>query len=138
MEHVDIARSLLDVPWEHQGRDPSIGIDCVGLLVLSFKAKQQPADRSYARHPQHGALEARLEYHFGPPVTDDIRVGDVVAMAGSVRSRTVRHVGIIASNESGRLTLIHTDSIVGKVVEHPLDDRWRSMVRAVYRRGVDE
>lgn len=30
---VDAARSLIDVPHHHQGRDVRYGIDCVGLLI---------------------------------------------------------------------------------------------------------
>jgi cell wall-associated NlpC family hydrolase len=133
MKHVETARSLLNVPWVHQGRDPAIGIDCAGLVLLAFEMHDPT---TYGRHPHAGLFEQRCEHHLGPPVDDEPRVGDVVLL-GFGRRGPSRHIGIIGDYIYGGLSIIHTDSVVGRVVEHPFDDKWRRRVRKVYRRGGD-
>lgn len=129
MIQVERARALLGVPWEHQGRNINIAIDCIGLLVYAFEI-DAPIP-TYARNPTEGKLEAAMRDYFGPPVTDGIRVGDVVVIAFG---KTLRHVAIVGDDIYGGLSLIHTDSIVKKVVEHPLDDKWNRRVTETYRR----
>lgn len=130
MTPVEVARSLLGARWIHQGRDPAIGIDCAGLLLIAFGSPHDLAD--YPRHPYAGQLESQLERHFGPPAFDGPRVGDAVAMSYGEKG-VIRHCGIVGDYIHGGLSLIHTDSIVGCVTEHPLDDFWLARVRQVYR-----
>lgn len=139
MKQVSIARSLIGVPWTHQGRDISIGIDCVGLLIFAFEIDLEAETTTYGRHPHSGLIAERLEVHFGSPIIDDIKVGDVVLLGFGVNG-VPRHVGIIGDYFHGGLSIIHTDSIVGKVVEHPFDEKWQRRVRAVYRHSgvIDE
>ena len=130
MKQIEVARSLLGVPWRHQGRDPAIGIDCIGLLLLAFDAAD---DTVYGRNPTNGLLAARCEHHLGPPVADGPLVGDVLLLGFGVAGEE-RHIGLIANDEVyGGLSIIHTDSVVGKVVEHPFDEKWQRRVRKVYR-----
>lgn len=129
------ARALIGVPWRHQGRDPAIGIDCVGLLVLAFGLAPERDFTAYGRMPHDGMLERHLAAVFGAPVPNgvlDARPGDVAAMA---YGRAIRHVGIVGDYALGGLSLIHTDSTLGHVTEHPLDGKWVARVRAIYRQG---
>ncbi|WP_396615441.1 hypothetical protein ACHZ97_14280 [Lysobacter soli] len=128
MRHVEIARRSIGVPWLHQGRDPAVGIDCVGLLVLAFEYPGPTPD--YGRDPFDGLLESHLQAHFGASRTDGVRVGDVLAFAFA---GAVRHVGLVGDYLYGGLSLIHTDSHLGRVTEHPLDAKWLRRVRGVYR-----
>lgn len=130
MKQVEIARSLLGVPWVHQGRDPAVGIDCIGLLLLCFNATD---DTVYGRDADPDLFVERAEFHLGPPVEDEPRVGDVVLM-GFGHKGAIRHIGVIGDYVHGGLSIIHTDSIVGRVVEQRFDDKWRVRVRKVYRR----
>ena len=129
---IQVARALLGVPWRHQGRNPNIGIDCAGLLLLAFDV-QSPTP-TYGREPRNGLLEATMEGLLGTPLpgADDLRPGDAVAMA---YAGPIRHCGLIADDIHGGLSLIHTDSILGRVTEHPLDEKWLRRIRRVYRRG---
>lgn len=128
MTPVQIARSLLDVPWVHQGRDPRFGLDCIGLLIVAFDGHETT---DYSREPHDGLLEAGLRRHFGEPLpAAEARVGDVALLRFG---RMPRHVGIIADYIYGGLSLIHTDSMVGCVTEHPLDAKWQRRVVEVYR-----
>lgn len=127
-EAVQRARALLDVPWRHQGRDPAVGLDCVGLIVRALELTEDYT--AYGRDPHQGQLEAELQRRFGAALpVEQMQPGDVVAMAFA---GPVRHVGLVADSTLG-LTLIHTDSNVGKVTEHLIDARWMRRIRGVYR-----
>lgn len=132
MTAVGRARGLLDVPWVHQGRNPSVGIDCVGLLILAFEADPADHPTAYSRSPHGGVIARQLRQHFGDPVPGGPQVGDVVLMGFGVHGEA-RHVGVIGDYVYGGLSIIHTDSIVGRVVEHPFDAKWQRRVREVYR-----
>lgn len=75
-----------------------------------------------------------MEHLLGPCLSEgtDIRPGDAVAMA---YGGPIRHCGLVADDIHGGLSLIHTDSILGRVTEHPLDQKWLRRIRRVYRRG---
>lgn len=130
MKQVERARELLDVPWVHQGRNPAVGIDCAGLMLYAFEAED---DTVYGRYPHGDLFARRCEAHLGPPVDDSPRVGDVVLLGFGHRG-VGRHIGIIGDYLHGGLSLIHTESIVGRVVEGRFDERWQRRVRKVYRR----
>lgn len=129
MTPTEIARSLLGVPWVHQGRNPTVGLDCAGLLIVAYGESDEP---DYGRDPQEGKLEAEITSRVGPPLEgcEDIRAGDIVAMA---YAGDIRHCGMVALGDDGRLNLIHTDSRLGRLVEHPLDAKWMRRVRMVWR-----
>lgn len=129
MSPVEIARSLIGTPWVHQGRDPSIGIDCVGLLELAYGVRDSYV---YSRDPHSGMIDKRMEVHFGKPVMDGARVGDAVSLGFGV-SGASRHVAIIGDYKYGGLSIIHTDSVIGRVVESRYDDKWVRRTRNVYR-----
>lgn len=133
MKQLIIARSMLGVPWRHQGRDPAVGIDCAGLLELAYEVTPDNFTVAYGRHPHGDLITKRMEFNFGPAIDDEPRVGDAVTL-GFGFNGVVRHVGIIGDYIHGGLSIIHTDSVVGRVVEHPFDEKWRRRVRGVYRR----
>lgn len=132
------ARQFLGAPFLHQGRDPAIGIDCIGLIVCSFRALGWPYDKhdlaGYSRRPHQGLLEARLQAAFGAPLPAmAAQPGDVLAMRWS---GPVRHVGVVGEHPSGGLSIIHTSASIGRVVEHGLAGPWRRRVAGVYRPEV--
>ena len=126
------ARALIGVPWRHQGRDPCIGLDCVGLLVLALGVKED-ALPSYSREPHAGVLEGALAHYLGPARSADApwRSGDIAVLA---YGGALRHCGLLADDASGGgFSLIHTDTRLGRVTEHPLDRRWQRRIRLTYR-----
>lgn len=115
------ARAFLGVPWKHQGRD-RLGIDCIGLVVSCLReCGHVPPDRTdYGRDP-NGELVAAL-------VANCTQVPMQEGAIALVRyGPELRHVGIIGSGHDG-LTLIHADSHQRRVVEHPIDARWRKRI----------
>lgn len=129
------ARAYLGTPFLHQGRDPAVGIDCVGLVACAVRdcglSELLPHDfTGYARNPGRGELERRLRVAFGESAPEPCP-GDVVSI--DFKGQT-RHVAIVGQDGS-RLTLIHTASNVGRVVEHGLSDAWRKRITGIYRAG---
>lgn len=124
-------------PFVHQGRSAA-GIDCVGALIYAIDYKGRvPA---YPRDPVNGELERQLTAIFGEPVAStpvafgELRPGDVIAMQ---YAGPTRHVGMVCEHVAipGVLSMIHTDSILGEVTEHIMDDRWLRRVTKVWRYG---
>lgn len=137
------ARAYIGVAFGHQGRNPRVAIDCIGLLVLACRdvGWWHYADQDYtgySRHPHQGLLEQHLDRIFGPPVClrpnlADLHYGDVVALR---YGGPVRHVGIVGEQDYGGKTLptlIHTDSQLGRVTEHRIDAAWLEKIVRVYR-----
>ena len=134
----EAARRYLGVPFQHQGRDPQRGIDCIGLVVLCERdCGGSPEDfTAYDRHPSARMLETALRAYYGPPVSG-MCPGDLVAIRYAATKRgPVRHVAVVGEHAHG-LSLIHTDSNIGRVVEHRLDDGWRDCIAGVYRRAAE-
>jgi cell wall-associated NlpC family hydrolase len=128
------ARRYLGTPFRHRGRDLA-GIDCVGLAILAARdCGWQATDLAdYTRHPKGGLLEQMLSLNCGAPV-DDMRPGDLVAMRFS-KNAPIRHVAIVGDHKHG-LSLIHTDSYLGRVVEQRIDPTISARIAAVYRRSA--
>lgn len=140
----NIAR--LQIPFVHQGRSLA-GIDCVGLLawVLEYSG-EMPA---YPRDPVNGELERHLEEVLGPPelvfskakrmTQADVallRPCDIVSMQ---YKGPIRHVGILVPYEADKryLSLVHTDSDVGRTTECILDSFWTPRIMRVWRPQVE-
>lgn len=136
----EAARAYLGVPFRHQGRNPAVALDCIGLLVVAGRDVGLPVDlydrTDYGKDPVDGTLECHLTAAFGNPVArnprsvSQLQPDDIVAMdyAGAIR-----HVGIVGE-ACGRLTLIHTsEGIVNRVTEHGIDAKWLGRIAAIYR-----
>ena len=123
------ARTCVGIPFQHQGRQPGLGLDCAGLLVVALRTlRLDPLDRTdYGRNPHGGALEAMLDAQpllFRVPI-QEMRPADVLLM----RFKTdPQHLALFAGE-----TIIHAYESAGKVAEHRLDTRWRARIVRVYR-----
>lgn len=131
---VRAARALLGVPFLHQGRDPAIGLDCVGVAIAAARAcGVQVIDRvGYGRMPigdevwsgPSGGLLGAIDEQPGlRRVRGAPRAGDVLVLRFA---RLPQHVAICAGE-----TMIHGWESVGRCVEHPLDATWRRRIVAV-------
>lgn len=136
MTHVRLdiaAKRYIGVPFRHQGRNPSVGIDCVGLLVLSardcgYGSLSDYDGTSYDRNPARGELERRIGRALTP--YPELLPGCVVCMDFFGK---VRHVGIISQLDDGRLGLIHSYNKPPRVVENGINERWMDFIKSVYR-----
>lgn len=138
---IEAARAFLGCPWRHQGRRRT-GIDCLGLVALSYGSVRPVVDRSgYGRTPYNGALRASLVEHFGPPVASrpvalsDLQPGDLVTMRWTGEEQ---HVAIVTPHPHG-LGLIHSYASApgqyagGQVVEHRITPDWLALIHEVFR-----
>lgn len=132
---VDSARKYLGVPFRHRGRSAT-GLDCAGLGWISYRdlGIELPDVRAYGREPFKNGLMEGLRAALGDPIDDGLQPGDVVVMRFD---KDPHHVALIAKAPyADELTMIHADSMHGRVVEHRLSKDWRARIVAVYRRPV--
>lgn len=130
----EAARLFIGVPFRHQGRDPSIGIDCIGLTMVAGEMAGLPFkdwdSTDYGRDPAHGLLESRIAAAPLRSVSkEDMQAGDIVTV--DFKGAT-RHVGIVGQGP-GYLTLIHTNGMLKRVTEARIDAKWLNRISAVYR-----
>lgn len=114
---VAVARGWLGTPWQHQGRLPGVALDCVGLVVCAARAvgyvPQNWDVNGYSRQPDGSMLKVCNDMMQRIP-TAAMQPGDVVAV---VIGSDPQHMAIVADYRHGGLSLIHSHSIVGRVVE---------------------
>lgn len=114
----EIARSYLGTPWRHQARKKDVGVDCVGLVVCVAREIGIVAPdwdvKGYSRIPDGKMLVHHLDERLTRIDRADLRPGDVVCV---IFDKHPQHVGIVGDYTHGGLSLIHSDSKRGKVLE---------------------
>ncbi len=126
------AREYIGTRWHHQGRVKGVGVDCVGLVICVARdlgLGDFTTGGGYGRLPTGGRLRAGLTADLDSVPMTEMQPGDVVLMRFSGEPQ---HVAIL-SDMGGRLGLIHAHATQRKVVEHGLDDVWKSRIVAVFR-----
>lgn len=129
---VSAARSLLGVPWRHQGRT-NAAVDCLGLLVMVARQLGCPApdDAAYGRIPDGEQLLAEMRrWMLAEPVGTPARPGHIVSLRVGLNPH---HAGIVSQYRYGGLSLIHGDSKAGEVTEHRLTRKWAADIVELYR-----
>jgi cell wall-associated NlpC family hydrolase len=125
------ASDLVGTPFRLQGREPSTGLDCIGLVLASLAATKitlaLPADyRPQRRHfalPHEALAAAGLIAVRGPR-----RVGDLLLLQTAPAQV---HMAVAV----GGHRIIHAHAGLRRVVESPLPDHWR--VLACWRHASD-
>lgn len=130
------ARKFLDVPFRHHGRSAK-ALDCVGHVRQSLITCGRPVTRDvryYSGEAYKGRLMAEAKAELGEPIAEgpnaQVMEDDVVMLHFNGEPH---HMGIIGRMPYGSLSLIHADSILGKVVEHRFDETWQARIVAVWR-----
>jgi cell wall-associated NlpC family hydrolase len=142
VEIVDYAKTFLDVPYKHLGRNPDSGIDCIGLLRLIADRFQFSNHDffNYAPTADGMTLIRELDRAFGvdggydasAPPPDRYEHGDVLTFWIRRRTRP-KHAGIFVRLEDGREGVLHTYTNVGRVTLHGLNGWWKDRICKVYR-----
>jgi len=127
---IEAARGMLGVPFRHQGRHPTAGVDCIGLLAIAAKtAGFQTRDHTqYGRRPVPSELLSRIAAHADEVPLEEAQPGDVLVFC-IPKPDVPQHVGILT--DSG--TIVHTDAHVGRVVEITLSTAWRKRMHSAWR-----
>ena len=109
-----------------------IGIaDECGLCDAAGQSLTRYDETDYSHTPNVARLYAKLKAALCEVPKEGLCAGDIVLMHVL---NSPQHLGVIVPGRSPKtLHLIHAYAQAGKVVEHPLDNHWRAMVRGVFR-----
>ncbi|MEO5809415.1 MAG: peptidoglycan endopeptidase [Sphingomicrobium sp.] len=120
------ARKLVGTRFLPQGRDPSRGIDCLGLAQISYAVSVNSVRDDYqlSGSANGDALLAGLAPHFRRISRGAARPGDLMLLRPG---RDQWHVAVLT--EFG---FVHADARRRAVIETPGDPEWP--VAAYYRR----
>lgn len=106
-----------DVPFQHQGRNPAVGIDCPGPLILGARHFGiKPADFNvdgYLPQPD-GSLQPILDEHLDRKPRAELALGDVVL--NRFRLGKPQHIGIIVGEAFGQWIMLHASRRHGKAI----------------------
>lgn len=132
-EIVAAARSYLGVRWHHQGRNRA-GLDCIGLVIAVARdlGLSDYDIGGYARVPDGKTLRATMAQQMDVLKREPLP-GDVLLFAFQ---RNPLHTAIV-TDAPGGLGMIHAFANKRMVVEHRLDEVWRSRIVCAFGyRGV--
>jgi cell wall-associated NlpC family hydrolase len=125
---LDAARACVGTPFRLQGRDPALGLDCIGLVVVAARAAGLvvPDAQDYLMTDDPQRLDDALASSPFTPVNGDaLQAGDIVRLE---TAGLPLHLGIVSPE-----TLIHADLRFRRVVEHGFDASWRSRLVSAWR-----
>lgn len=118
------ARSLIDTPFHHAARLPGVGIDCIGVIVLTgAHIGAWPADFDvlpYPEYPTGMAMRRQCRQYLRRIHFAEMRPGCLVLV---IADRAPQHLGVIGIYPgTERLSIIHASNGIEKprVVEVPL------------------
>jgi cell wall-associated NlpC family hydrolase len=122
------ARKHLGTPFHHQGRQPGLGLDCAGLIVVVGQALgvlDPAADlKRYPRIPDGRTLQNGLERF----LLKTGRTEGGIGLFWIHRTHLPTHVCIFT--DSG---MIHAYANEGRVVEHVFDSYWQARLVETYK-----
>jgi hypothetical protein len=140
---VEAARGWLGTRFHHQGRLKRTashrgGVDCLGLLVGVAKelALKGPNGRflfefdttNYSHQPDVNQLKQRLSELLVPKHSSATQPSDILLVH---IDHSPQHLAI-ASELNGVPAMIHAYAPAKAVVEHVLDDWWRSRIDCIF------
>lgn len=129
---VKAARAWIGAPYKHQGRTRN-GLDCVGLLVAVARDVGHPvnAPEAYSDTPQGWQLIKPCEEQLWRPARQNRLIpGDLAVFTGWHRNEP-QHFAFIGNHENG-MTIIHSFSKFGAVVEQPWSRFWNHNFKVLY------
>ena len=115
VDYATRARALVGARFRPQGRDPNLGLDCVGLVLAAFGIQADAVRRNYRLRGDYLAeIELQLARSFRP--VGKSRPGDLMLLRVAPDQL---HFAI-----STELGFVHADARAGCVVETPGTPCW--------------
>lgn len=126
---IECARSMLGVPYRHQGRSRA-AVDCIGLLVvvaqeLGLFDPHLWIPANYSPRPVDGLLEKHVRE--ACEISDGSLPGGIALFRWS-RVAPPAHCAVL-----GHDTMLHAYKTVGQVVEHGFRGKWPGRAHSYYR-----
>jgi cell wall-associated NlpC family hydrolase len=125
--YLEEARKYIGTPFRHQGRDFN-GLDCIGIIVVPLKnldlIDTNEDSTKYKRYGLSKELVHILEKYCIEVNKADMQPGDILLFS----KQNSQHLAIYTGD-----SIIHSNNIIGKVVEHGLDDNVLELVSKVFR-----
>lgn len=136
-QYVDDLLSLADrgVPWLHQGRDPDVGVDCIGFLRWGYLQQYDvlPVELerefdAYLRRPDGEHLLAVMRDWFDEVDRTDRQRGNLLVIYDR---KNPQHVAVMINQTEVVEAYCNPAAGVGKVLRQRLDPR--RVVAAAFR-----
>lgn len=136
---IEEARGWVGTPYRHQAVLKGVGSDCVGLIrgvgvavgAMPARDDEWALFGGYSRTPNPRRMEEGM-HMFLVPLGDTPPVpGDIVWLQW--RQDLPMHLAILALGGAGRMTIIHSYSHIGRVVEHGFTQEWSGRVHSFWR-----
>lgn len=131
------AKEWINTPFHLHGRVKHIGCDCIGLVIgvaQSLNLKSKLGDvlphfdhSSYSLRESSIDIEKEMSRHFY--LSNSFEAGNLITLQ---YDSIPRHVGILSKHASGKLSIIHSNIRVNKVVEHIFDDSMLKRTTGIY------
>lgn len=136
---IEEARGWVGTPYRHQAMLKGVGSDCVGLIrgagvavgAMPALDEEWAVFGGYSRTPNPRRMEEGMNKFLVPLGHTPPAPGDIVWLQW--RADLPMHLAIIAEDKSGRHTIIHSYSHVGRVVEHGFTQEWIDRVHSYWR-----
>ncbi len=111
------ARSLVGCRFRPQGRDPELGLDCIGLTCAAFGIPIADAPRDYRlRGGDVHRLRTEIDRHFIRVPVGDAGAGDLIVCSVALDQL---HLAVLTDRG-----FVHADARLRKVVETPGAAPW--------------
>lgn len=122
------AEAMVGIPFRHQGRNPKLGVDCVGVVLCSVWAAgcEVPDCLGYGPIPNASMLMRELEGRADRVHMDDAMPGDVMLFQ---RHGSPTHFGIMVAGNH----FVHAHQKTGSVRKDELSRLWRSLLHSIWR-----
>ena len=112
----DAARNLIGTQFKLHGRDPEIGLDCVGLIGASLKAIGRQADLPSGYAFRNSSISEWIDCAATSglePTIGAVKTGDVLLMTPGPAQH---HLAIALSAD----TIVHAHAALRRIVVQPL------------------
>lgn len=129
---IETARSWVRVvPFKHQGRSLTQGVDCAGAVIVlgkTFGLLPEDYDLNGYRRVPDGTMFEECKRRLTPAAS--LEEAHVALLRFSEEPQ---HLAVIAPYKYGGWSMIHALESAGGVVEHRIDRLWKSRIIALFR-----